>query len=136
MGLSIEGFNQYSDELMNYVKDIIQDNHGYMFNMWLDMEADMEIQHGYETKLLQYYNEQLTQKTKDTMWIASKNIIYAIKSYIKLTPNYTLNSLLEYVNMFMDYQLTEFGTDYDDIEWDIQDDYLPANQPIGEDPDY
>ena len=136
MGLSIEGFNQYSDELMNYVKELIREKHGNaFFTIWLDADADMSIQHAYESKLLQYYNGQLTPNTKNTMWTATKNIIYAIKSYIKLTPNYTLNSLLEYVDTFMDYQLTEFHNDYDDIEWNIQDDYQPANQPIGGDPD-
>ena len=56
------------------------------------------------------------------LFVAAKNFTFAVKTFIKLNPNYSLNKLLRFVNTFVSTQLRDFSDWCDDIMMAMGDD--------------
>ena len=113
-----ERFDLVRQSLLKHCKQCISENHGTMFYMWLSMEADMEFGHGYQDICKEHFGDYITEQIKAQLWLAGKNIIYAINSFISLKEgDYELHDLLNFVEKFVTEQLDDFDNDYDTSEW-------------------
>lgn len=111
-------FELVRNSLISYCRDCISKNYERMFDIWLSCEADMEFGHGYQDIFTEYFGDYITDKIKEQLWFAGKNIIYAINSFISLkNDDYELDELLEFVEKFVSEQLDDFDNDYDTSEW-------------------
>jgi hypothetical protein len=104
--------------LIAKIKEIITDNYYKpMFDMWLTYDADHTFGGWYEGIFKDHYGDFITEDVECRLWFASKNIIYAIKSFIYIKKDdYELDELLDFVEYFVSEQLSQFGNDYSDYE--------------------
>lgn len=114
MSLTQEGYEHFCDAVVTYIKSCITDNQGPYFEEWLITEADLDFQHGFESRLARVYRIPLTNRTRDRMSAASRGIVYALQAYISM---HEQKDLLEFVDAVLYNQLKEFDTDYVDIVW-------------------
>ena len=111
-------FQLVRESLIEHCKECISENHDRMFDMWLQMDADMEFGHGYQDKFKEHFGDYITDDVKSQLWFAGKNIIYAINTFISIkSGQYELDDLLDFVEKFISEQLDDFGNDYDTCGW-------------------
>ena len=111
-------FELVRTSLITHCKKCISENYERMFDMWLSCEADMEFGHGYQNKFKEHFGDYITDEIQAQLWLAGKNIIYAINSFISLKDDdYELHELLDFVEKFVSEQLDDFDNDYDTTEW-------------------
>jgi len=110
-------------------KNIVSENHNKMFDMWIQMEADMAFGYGYQNKFKEHFGNNIDKHTLDQLWFAGKNIIYAINSFITIkSSNYELEELLHFIEEFVSQQFNDFQNDYES-EWYDEDDENKNLQP-------
>jgi len=111
-------FDAASKKFIVYCKGLITENFDQMFDMWLQMEADMEFGHGYEKIFKEQFGNYITEDVKKQLWFDGKNIIYAINAFIKIKKfKYKLKDLLDFVEGFVTEQLGDFDNNYDVSGW-------------------
>ena len=126
-------FEFVRNSLISYCRDCISENYERMFDMWLRCEADMEFGHGYQDIFKEHFGDYITDEIKAQLWFAGKNIVYVIKTFIKIQEDYSLEELLDFVDTFVSEQLTDFTNDYECDHWfynDNNDNYENSSDPI------
>lgn len=81
------------------------------FEMW----SYSEIIEAYSSKFSNEFSQHMTERVFDMLFVAAKNFTFAVKTFVKLNPNYSLNKLLRFVNTFVSTQLRDFSDWCDDI---------------------
>ena len=51
----------------------------------------------------------ITKETENILWFAGQNLGFAIASFTNTNPNYSLNKLLNFVNLFLDNQFEDIA---------------------------
>ena len=77
----------------------------YNFNSDFSLWSYSEIMTGYIDEFTEQYGEWIRPKTSELLWFAGKNLSFAVHTYVTLNKNYTLDSLLEFVDTFLSIQL-------------------------------
>jgi len=111
-------FQLVRESLIADCKESVLENWERMFDMWMNLEADMEFGHAYQNNFKQYFGDYITTEVNEQLWFAGKNIVYAINTFISMKGhNCELNILLEFLEKFISEQLNHFDNDYDTTEW-------------------
>jgi len=119
--------------LLESIKDDITNYHNELFHIWLNIDADMAFGCAYQNIFKEHFGDYITEEVKAQLWFAGKNIVYAIKTFIKIQDDYSLEELLDFVDTFVSEQLTDFTNDYECTHWfyNIDDDnYENNSDPI------
>jgi hypothetical protein len=86
--------------------------------LWLPSEAFNEFFSIYKTEFRKEFPGHITNKIRDKLDFAVKNLIFAINAFILYTDNYDLQDVLDFTECFMNTQLSNFST------WCEDDDIL------------
>ena len=99
-------FKEVEISLVAFVKDKISSRYNYNneFHIW----SYSAIKEGYVSKFKEVFPEFINSDVEDKLWFAGQNIAFAVQTYIVMNPNYTLNTLLKFVDTFVCIQLSEF----------------------------
>ena len=119
--------------LLDSIKDDITNHHNGFFDIWLGCDANMEFGYAYQNIFKEHFGDYITEEVKAQLWFAGKNIVYAIKTFIKIQEEYSLEELLDFVDTFVSEQLTDFTNDYECDHWfynDNNDNYENSSDPI------
>jgi len=88
------------------------------FEMW----SYSEIIEAYRSKFSNEFSQHMTERVVDMLFVAAKNFTFAVRTFVELNPNYSLNKLLRFVNTFVSTQLDDFDNWCDDIMMAMGDD--------------
>jgi len=108
-------FELVRNSLISYCKDCITENWERMFDMWLSCEADMEFGHGYQNKFKEQFSQYMTSDIEALLWLAGKNIIFAINAFMSYKDDAELSDVLDFTEKFISEQLDDFDNWCDDI---------------------
>jgi hypothetical protein len=86
-----------------------------MFDMWLSCEADMEFGYGYQNKFKEQFSEYMNEDVNDALWLAGKNIIFAINAFMGCKDDADLDDVLAFTEKFVSEQLDDFDNWCDHI---------------------
>lgn len=108
-----ERLQKVKTSLSSYVKDQIRRrfqfcNEFYEWNYSTIKDAYVSF---FQKEFTPYMNGVIENK----LWFAAQNVGYAIQSFVKLTPHYTLEKLIVFVDTFMSMQFREFHNWCDEI---------------------
>jgi hypothetical protein len=115
-----ERFNRVWASLVNHVNELVRDGYAShyatgLFGEWLNMDADMELGHGYDSAFKAEFGDLVTSEISSKLWMSGKNLIYAIKTFMFIKQNQCeINELIDFVEHFVEEQLSEFHNDYDE----------------------
>ena len=106
-------FEKVKAELIKFVKEKISSRYNYNneFHMW----SYSAIKEEYVSKFKEEFSEYINDDIEAKLWFAGQNIGFAVKTFIHTNPNYTLNKLLNFIDVFLTIQLDDFGNWCDDI---------------------
>ena len=111
-------FQLFRESLIAFCKTRISENWKQMFDMWLSCEADMVFGYGYQDKFKEHFGEDIPEALNLDLWLAGKNLLYAISSFTSITKNNSnLDQVIEFVEIFLSEQLDDFDNNYDTSEW-------------------
>ena len=101
------------NSLFNFVKETITSRYNYCneFHMW----SYSAIKEAYVSTFKEQFSEYMNSDIESKLWFAGQNIGFAVQTFIDLNPNYTLNTLLNFVGTFLMAQLDDFTDWCDDI---------------------
>ncbi len=99
--------------LINFIKESIISRYNYCneFHMW----SYTAIKDAYISKFKDEFSQYMNNDIEEKLWFAGHNISFAVQTYINITPNYTLNKLLNFVEEFVRIQLDDFENWCEDI---------------------
>ncbi len=99
--------------LIEFVKEQISSRYNYNneFHMW----SYSEIKAAYVSKFKEEFSEYINEIIEIKLWFAGQNIGFGVQAFIDTNPNYTLRSLVEYVETFLIIQLDNFENWCDEI---------------------
>ena len=128
-------FDLAETALLESIKDNITNHHNELFHIWLNIDADMAFGYAYQNIFKEHFEDYITEEVKAQLWFAGKNIVYAIKAFIKIQEEYSLEELLDFVDTFVSEQLTDFTNDYECTHWfyngdNDNDNYENSSDPI------
>jgi hypothetical protein len=107
-------FALFRQSLISYCKEVVSEKYNEMFDMWLQLDAGMDIGHEYIDKFKEHFGDDIRNEIKTQLFFAGKNISYAISSFIYIKDDhYNLHELLDFVESFVSGQLEGFDNDYD-----------------------
>lgn len=112
-------FQLVRETLIPYCERLILGKHNSYFNMWLTVDAEMDIGYTYVRIFREHFrNDYITEDVRNQLYFAGKNIVYSIKAFIYIkNNNYILEELLNLVKKFISEQLDNFENDYDVSTW-------------------
>ena len=126
-------FDLAETALLDSIKDNITNHHNELFHIWLNIDADMAFGYAYQNIFKEHFGDYITEEVMAQLWFAGKNIVYAIKTFIKIQVEYSLEELLDFVDTFVSEQLTDFTNDYKCTHWfynSDDDNYENNNDPV------
>ena len=93
-------------KLIEYCKEKITSRYNYCneFFMW----SYSAIKEGYVAIFEEQFGEWMNEGIKGKLWFSGQNFAFAVQTYLTLNPNYTLKSLLRFVDMFIKIQIGDF----------------------------
>ena len=109
------------------------------FITWLTEETDMEVrkvyqsifqkQFGdvYKSIFKKYFEDEIDDDIESLLWISSKNLIYAMESFMKINIQRRIN-MYTFIESFITNQLDDFDTTYEDL-MSVADDEEVSNDP-------
>ena len=84
-----------------------------MFTLWLASDAPDVFRLMYSSIYRDYFDDLLNEEKRNLIKLASKNMLYAMNTYLSCRLNKVqLNELLYFVNDFMLQQLDEINNDF------------------------
>ena len=87
-------------------------------DIWLIMEANLEFGYGYQRIFRENFGKYITKEVQSQLWFASKQILYATHAFLSIQgDNCALDTLLQFVELFVSEQLDHFANDYDTSAW-------------------
>jgi hypothetical protein len=101
--------------LINHCKKCISNNWEQMFDMWLSIDAGFAFGHGYQDIFKEQYRRYMNSNIETTLFIAGKNIAFAIKAFMTCKKNANLNDILKFTENFILEQLDDFTNWCDEI---------------------
>lgn len=110
-----EKFDLVRESLIAHCKNCIIINWERMFHMWLSCEADMEFGHGYQNTFKEQFSQYMNSDIEGLLWLAGKNIIFAINAFMSYKRDANLEDVLEFTEKFVSEQLDDFDNWCDDI---------------------
>ena len=102
-------------EFIKYCKECISNNWDQMFHMWLEHEADMEFSDGYYDAFNKEFNQYMNSSIKNNLWLAGKNIVFALNAFTSYKKNAKLEDVLKFVELFLKQQLGDVDNWCEDI---------------------
>jgi hypothetical protein len=108
-------FELVRTSLISHCKDCIIRNWERMFDMWLQMEADMEFGYGYQNKFKEQFNQYMNSDIESLLWLSGKNIVFAINAFMLYKNNAELEDVLDFTEKFISEQLDDFDNWCDEI---------------------
>jgi hypothetical protein len=121
-------FALFSESLISYCKELVSEKYNEMFSngmfdMWLNIDAGMDIGHIYIDKFKEHFGDNIRKEIQTQLFFAGKNISYAISSFIYIKNHeYKLGELLDFVETFVSEQVDGFDNDYDRPEYNGEED--------------
>jgi len=106
-------FELTTRSLLQHIKKIITDNYNGYFDMWLDCESDLQQIYTYEFK--EHFGDLITKEISSLLFFAGDNLVFAIKTYVKVNENHSLSDILDYVENFTNIQLENFDNWCDEL---------------------
>ena len=109
------------------------------FITWLTEETDIEVrkvyqsifqkQFGdvYKSIFKKYFEDEIDDDIESLLWISSKNLIYAMESFMKINIQRRIN-MYTFIESFITNQLDDFDTTYEDL-MSVADDEEVSNDP-------
>ena len=108
-------FELVRTSLINHCKKCISDNWEQMFDMWLSCEASMVFGYGYQNKFKEQFSQYMNTDIETTLFVAGKNIVFAIGAFMTYKKNTKLNDILKFTEFFVSEQLDDFTNWCDEI---------------------
>jgi len=128
---SYDRFELAQTALLKSIQDDITNHHNGFFKIWLGCEADMAVGYAYQNIFKEHFGDYITEEVKTQLWFAGKNILYSIRTFLSLKEdNYSLEELLDFVEIFISEQLNDFVNDYDCANWFNDTQEQIENDPI------
>ena len=106
-------FGKVESALIKFVKESIISRYNYCneFHMW----SYTAIKEAYVSKFKEEFPEYITEDIKNKLWFAGQNIGFAVQTFIDTNPQYTIGTLITFVETFVKIQLDDFINWCDDI---------------------
>lgn len=98
------------DGIIFYCSEIIIEKWKDDFDIWLSIEAQNDIAHGYKICFKKPYQEYMTPVLKNVISTCSMHMIIAIRSFMKSSGNSRLDEIIEFTKEFIRQQMSEFET--------------------------
>jgi hypothetical protein len=108
-------FNLVKESLLLFCKNCVTENWDKMFDMWLSCEADIEFGNGYQNEFKKQFRDYITPEIDTLLWLAGKNIIFAVNAFMAYNNEADLEDVLDFMNKFIYEQLDDFDNWCDDI---------------------
>lgn len=108
-------FELVRSSLISYCKECITENWEKSFDMWLTHEADMVFGHGYQDIFEEQFSQYMNKEIDNILWIAGKNIVFAIRAFVLYKDDTDLNDVLNFTGAFISEQLDDFDNWCDEI---------------------
>ena len=115
--------------LVQYCLECVRENWDKMFDMWLSSDADMEFCYGYKEEFNKEFTEYMNPKIESELWLAGKNIVFAISAFMAYKDDATLNDVLDFTEKFLTAQLDDFGNWCDEIYNDMYNEEMREDHP-------
>ena len=115
--------------LIQFVRDTISSRYHYCneFDMW----SYTPIKEGYVEKFREEFSEIMNTVDVDYMLhLSGRNVGFAVQTFTHVTPNYTLEKLLLFVETFVSNQLDDFFNWCDELCVDESDNEQNVHQTI------
>ena len=78
----------------------------------------MEFAYAYQTAFKEQFGQFINEDVDAQLWFAGKQLVYLITTFRSVKNNsYSLDELLNFVEIFVFHQLDDFDNDYDTIDW-------------------
>jgi len=112
MSITASQLEHYCTAVKRQVCELVENNKGPMLIIWLVSKGYLEIHTIYEKEFGYMYKGPWNQILIDKLWITAKNIVFGIKAFHLTSGDEKLN---EFIETFIDFQVSCFPADFDDI---------------------
>jgi hypothetical protein len=124
-----EKFERVRVSLINHCLEHVKENWNNMFDMWLTCDADMAFGYSYQGKFKEEFEEYMNGDIEATLWLAGKNIVFAISAFMAYNDDASLNEVLDFTEKFITSQLDDFDNWCDEIMMAMPGEEIKEDHP-------
>lgn len=121
-----ERFEIVKTNLVSFIKEKITSRYNYS-NEYIIWSYSVIID-AYKEKFTQQFSQYMTPSIENTLFVAAKHFSYAVQSFVNMNPFYSLEDLLNFVDMFLSIQFNDFGNMCDDISMAMYEEEVQREQ--------
>jgi hypothetical protein len=121
-------FESYVNSIKTQIQTSFTENNDPEFHHWLQLEGEMEAAQIYTDTFMTYFFGTVDERTEVILTVYGKTVIYLVRTYVLLNPEYDFDTMLKFVMSFIDTQMDNFDVDLDGlINWvSDAEDYDPC----------
>ena len=93
----------------------ISDNWEDKFDMWLNMEADMEFGHSYQDNFKEQFAKYMNKDIENILWLLGQNLLFAINAFMAYKDESEVEDVLDFTELFINEQMDDFTNMSDEI---------------------
>lgn len=121
-----ERFAIVKTNLVSFIKEKITSRYNYSneYIIW----SYMVIIDAYKEKFTEQFSQYMTPSIENTLFVAAKHFSYAVQSFVNTNQLYTLEELLNFVDIFLSIQFNDFENMCDDISMAMYEEEVQSEQ--------